>query len=110
MTSMIIASMISESLYIHAYLIYANMVWASTHKTKRKKVQSKQKCAVRTIFNEFKTSSTEPLFLSLNVQNVYQINIFQYMQFMHKTRNENVPHISLNYSVYHAMLIPPISH
>ena len=55
------------------------MVWASTHKTKRKKVQIKQKCALRTIFNEFKTSSTEPLFLSLNVQNVYQINIFQYM-------------------------------
>ena len=33
--------------YIHAYLNYANMVWASTHKTKLKKVQNKQKHALR---------------------------------------------------------------
>ena len=60
--------------YIHAYLNYANIAWASTHKTKLKKVQSKQKHALRIIFNQSKTS----------VLNLYQINIFQAAQFIHK--------------------------
>ena len=33
--------------YIHAYLNHANIAWASTHKIKLKKVQSKQKHALR---------------------------------------------------------------
>ena len=80
---------------IHAYLNCPNIAWASTHKTKLKKVQGKQKHALRVIFNQSKTSPSEPLFLSLNVLNVYQINIFQSMQFMHKIKNKNVPHIFL---------------
>ena len=59
--------------YIHAYLNYANIAWASTHKTKLKKVQSKQKHVLRIIFNQSKSSPSEPLFLSLNVLNVYQL-------------------------------------
>ena len=70
-------------------------VWASTHKTKLKKVQSKQKHALRIIFNQSKTSPSEPLFLNLNVLNVYQINIFQSVQFIHKIKSKNVPHIFL---------------
>ena len=81
--------------YIHAYLNYAIIAWASTHKTGLKKVQSKQKHALRIMFNQSKTSPSEPLFLSLNVLNVYQINIFQSVQFMHKIKNKNVPHIFL---------------
>ena len=81
--------------HIHAYLNYGNIAWASTHKTKLKKVQSKQKHALRIIFNQSKTSPSEPLFLSLNVVNFYQINIFQSVQFMHKIKNKNVPHIFL---------------
>ena len=81
--------------YIHAYLNYATIAWASTHKTKRKNVQSKQKHALRIIFNQSKTSPSEPLFLSLNVLNVYQLNIFQSVQFMHKIKNKNISHIFL---------------
>ena len=81
--------------YIHAYLNYGNITWARTHKTKLRKVQSKQKHALRIIFNQSKTSPSEPLFLSLNVLNVHQINIFQSVQFMHKIKNKNVPHIFL---------------
>ena len=50
--------------YIHAYLNYANIAWASTNKTKLKRVQSKQKYALCIIFNQCKTSPFEPLFLS----------------------------------------------
>ena len=47
----------------------------SPKKEKLKKVQSKQKDALRIIFNQPKTSPSETLLLSLNVLNVYQINI-----------------------------------
>ena len=57
--------------YIHAYLNNASIAWASTHKTKLKKVQSKQKYALGIIFNQSKTSLSEPLFLSLNITNIY---------------------------------------
>ena len=59
-----------------------------TYKTKLKKVQSKEKHTLRIIFNQSKTSPFEPPFLSLNVLNVYQINIFQSVQFMHKIKKQ----------------------
>ena len=78
--------------YINAYLNYANIAWASTHKTKLKKVQSKRKHPLRIIFNQSKTSPPGHLFLNLNVESVYQIDIFQTVQFMRKIKNNNVPH------------------
>ena len=68
-------------------------MWASTHKTKLKQVQSKQKRTLRVIFNQSKTLPFEPLLLNLNLLNVYPINIFQSGQFMHKIKNQNPPHI-----------------
>ena len=81
--------------YIHAYLNYVTIAWASTDKIKLKKVQSIQKHALHIIFNQSKTSPSEPLFFSLNVLNFYQINIFQSVQFVHNIKNKNVPHIFL---------------
>ena len=79
--------------YIRAYQYYANIAWASTHKTKLKKTQSQQKHALRIVFNQFKPSPSEPPFLHLNVISVYQINIFQSVQFMRKIKNKNTTHI-----------------
>ena len=84
--------------HIHAYRNYANIAWVSAHKTKLKKVQSKQKHAFRIIFNQSKTSPSEPLFLSINVLNVYQINIFHSVRFMHEIK-EMFRISSYNYSV-----------
>ena len=60
-----------------------------------KKVQSKQKHALRIMFNQTKSSPSEPFLLSLNVLNVYQVSIFQSVQFMHKTKYKNVSHVFL---------------
>ena len=81
--------------YIHAYLNYASLTSASTHKTKLKKGQNKQKHALRIMFNQFKTSPSKPLFLNLNVLNVYQIYIFLSVQFTYKIKNKNTPHMFL---------------
>ena len=51
--------------YIHAYVNYANIALAGTHKTKLKKVQSKQKHALRITFNQSKTSPSESIFSQL---------------------------------------------
>ena len=77
---------------IHAYLNYANVIWASTHKTKLKNVQSKQKHAFRITFNHSKPSSSEPPFQSVQCKaKILRIS-------------------SENYLVYRAMLKPQISY
>ena len=69
---------------------------------------SKQKHISWIKFNQFKTSPFELPFLNFNVQNVYQINIFQSNQFMHKIKKEQ------KYSVYLPKIIwctmPYLSH
>ena len=82
--------------YIYAYLNYANIALASTHKTKLKKVQSKQKHALRIIFNQSKTSPSEAL-SQLKCTKFYQISVFQSVQFMYKIKNKNNTHIFLNF-------------
>ena len=64
------------------------MTLASIHKTKLKRVQNKQKHALCLIFNQSKTSPSEPLFLNLNVLSDYQLKIFQTVQ-LKELRNYN---------------------
>ena len=45
---------------------------------------------MRIIFNESKMTHSKPLLRSLNTLNVYQINLFQHLRFMHNfNKNEN---------------------
>ena len=60
--------------YIHSYLNYANIAWASTFAAKLKRVYLKQKHVVRIVFNKDKLTHSKPLFENLNALNVYQIN------------------------------------
>ena len=81
--------------HIHTYLNYVTIAWASTDKIKLKKNQIIQKNALHIMFSQSKTSPSEPHLFSLSVLNVYQINIFQSLQFVHKIKNKNVLHIFL---------------
>ena len=62
--------------YIHSYLNYANIAWASTYVTKLKKINLLQKRAVRFVFNEDRLSHSRPLLRKINALNVYQINLY----------------------------------
>ena len=79
--------------YIHSYLNYANIPWASAYATKWKIVFLKQKYAVRIVFNKDKLTHSKPLFENLSALNVYQINIYQHLNFMHKFINNQIPSI-----------------
>ena len=73
--------------YIHSYLNYAKIAWASTYQIKLKTVHYYQKHALRIVFNQEKLTRPRPLLQSLNALNVYQINLYQHLHFMHKVSN-----------------------
>ena len=52
--------------YIHSYVNYANIVWASMYATKLKRVYLKQKHALCIVFNKDKLNHSKPLFKNLN--------------------------------------------
>ena len=47
--------------YMHSYLNYVNIVWASTYRTKLKRIHFHQKHAVRIVFNEGKPKQSRPV-------------------------------------------------
>ena len=77
--------------YIHSYLNYANIAWASTRITKLKPLLYKQKQAVRIVFNEGRLNHLKPLFKTLNALNVCKINLYQHLNFMYRLENSNIP-------------------
>ena len=77
--------------FIHSYLNYANIAWGSTNQNKLKKLHNKQKHAARIICNEERYSSSRPLMKKLNILNIYQLNIYQTLNFMFKTKENTTP-------------------
>ena len=68
---------------------YANIAWASTNKTKLKKLFEKQKQAVRIIFNQDRFTYARPLRKTLNALNLYEINLLQVLLFMYKIKTNS---------------------
>ena len=54
----------------------------------------KQKHALRIVFNKDKLTHSKSLFENLNALNVYEINIHQHLNFIHKFINNQIPSIS----------------
>ena len=77
--------------YIHSYFNYANIAWGSTYRTKLKTIHYHQKHAARIVFDQDKITHSRPLLRSLNALNVYQINLYQHLNFMHKVNNNVAP-------------------
>ena len=76
---------------------YCNIVETSTFKTKLGKMIKKQKHEnMGIIHNKDKYLHSRRLTRSLNVLNVYQINIFIVLRFMYKAKHDTVLSIYLN--------------
>ena len=82
--------------YIHSYLNYANTTWCSTNKTYLKKLQSQQKYAIRIIFHENKFAHTREHFKENNIFNIYQLNIFSNLLFLHRVKIAKAPNFFLS--------------
>ena len=79
--------------YIHSYLNYANIAWGNTYRTKLKTIYFHQKHAVCIVFNEDKLTHSRPLLRALHALNVYQINLYQHLNFMYKLNTNQVSSI-----------------
>ena len=82
--------------FINSYIGYCNIAWASTSKTKLTRIFNKQKHALRIIHNKSICVHSKPLMQKMNALNVYQINIFQILRFMHKHKLNKNPKIFVN--------------
>ena len=72
---------------------FANIAWASTYAIKLERAYLTQKHAVCIVFNKDKLNHSKPLFENLIALNVYQLNIYQHLNFMHKFINNQTPSI-----------------
>jgi len=78
---------------VHSHLSYANIVWASTHKTKLKKLQSLQNHACKTINYLNKLDSATHVMKKMKVLDIVKLNSFQILIFMHKYKNNLLPNV-----------------
>ena len=72
---------------------YVNIAWASINQTKLKKIHYLQKQAARIIFNEDRLCHSGPLLKNVNALNVYQISLYQTLNFMHRIKMGNIPEV-----------------
>ena len=82
--------------FIHSYLNYGNIAWASTNKSKLKTLLRKQKHAARLINFKDKLTHAKPLLLDMKALNIYQLNIFQILIFMQKVKTQHIPYVFTN--------------
>ena len=75
--------------FVHSYLNYGNIVWASVTQTKLKKLARKQKQAIR-IFENENCNITESV-TKMKILNIYKLNIYQVLNFMHRIKTNAAP-------------------
>ena len=78
--------------FIHNYVNYANIAWASTSKSKLKRLYRCQKHAAQVIYYKDRHTHASPLLNDMKDLNVFQLNIFNILCFMYKCeQNLNPP-------------------
>ena len=82
--------------FIHSYLTYTNIAWASTNKSKLMLLYRRQKHAIRVINFKDRFTHTQPLFAEMKILSIYELNIFQTICFMFKCREGTSPNIFHN--------------
>ena len=80
--------------FIHIYISYANIAWASTFKTKLQGLLKKQKHAARITFRANRLDHVRPLLKEMKTLIAYQINLIQTLKFMHKLNMEKIHEFS----------------
>ena len=77
----------------HSYLNYGNIAWASTTKSKLRKIASHQRQAVNAIpKNDNQEITNSRKFMEENgIINVYKFNLYQVLNFMFRVQNQTIP-------------------
>ena len=80
--------------FIHTYINYGNIALRSTKRTNLKKINSLQKHAIRIRHCKDRFAHARELFRENKILNVFQLNIFHKLVFMHKIKSQTAPKIS----------------
>ena len=72
--------------YIYRYLNYASIAWACARNNKLKTTNITQNHFVRIIFHGDRLCHLWPLLKNLDALNIYQLNIYQNLSFMHRLK------------------------
>ena len=75
----------------YPYLTYCNIIWASTYPTRLKPILRTQKKLVRTITFANYTEKARPLFMSLKILNIYELNKYLTAMFMYSYHHDKLP-------------------
>ena len=85
------------------YLTYCNIIWTSTYQSRLKSLFMLQKKIVRIMtFAKYKEKS-RPLFLSLKILSIYELNIYLMALFMYSYFSKNLPsnnYFKLNHTIH----------
>ena len=82
--------------FIHSYVNYANIAWASTSKSKLKRLYRCQKHAARVIYHKDWYTHASPLLNDMKALNVFKLNIFNILCFMYKCKQNLNPPVFRN--------------
>lgn len=83
--------------FVHPYISYGNMVWASTYKSKLSKIFTLQKRAVRIISYANRLTHSRPLMVQQKLLNVYELNIYKTLTFVFRHRHNLLPNVFAPY-------------
>ena len=82
--------------FIHGYLNYVNIAWASTNKSNLISLYRHQKHAIRIIYDKDRFAHTKPLFKYAKALTVYEINLIQILHLMLKCKDKTTPFVFHN--------------
>ena len=78
--------------FIHSYVNYANITWASVSKSKLERLYRCQKHAARVIYHKDRYAHASPLLNDMKSLNVFKLNNFNFLCFMYKCKqSSNLP-------------------
>ena len=78
-------------MFIHNYLTYCNLIWASTYATSLERIYLIQKRAIRAISKADYKASSKTLFVNLKILDVPSIYSLQVSSFMYLYHHDALP-------------------
>ena len=82
--------------FIHSYVNYANIAWASTSKSKLERLYRCQKHAARVIYHKDRYTHGSPLLNYMKALNVFELNVFNILCFVYKCKQNLNPPVFRN--------------
>ena len=82
--------------FIHSYVNYANIAWASTSKSKIERLYHCQKNAARVTYHKDWYTHASPLLNDMKALNIFKLNIFNILCFTYKCKQNLNPPVFCN--------------